>query len=104
MKLNAPFDFLDIELDDEEQKLIQDCIKMQIDFDNQGKNANQKLNETKICGANWKYLWQEGVITYSDINIETLKIPLNNMEQLILMRYIEAETVEKDFVTRGLYK
>ena len=29
-------------------------------------------------------------------------MPLNRKHQLILMRYIEAETVEKDFITRGL--
>ena len=52
----------------------------------------------------WKQLWKEGVITYDDTDIETLKFPLNGMEQLILMRYIEAETVEKDFITRGLSK
>ena len=52
----------------------------------------------------WKQLWKEGVITYDDTDIETLKFPLNAMEQLILMRYIEAETVEKDFITRGLGK
>ena len=40
MKLSAPFDLLEIDLDNEEQKLIQDCIKKQIDFDNKGKNAN----------------------------------------------------------------
>ena len=27
MKLSAPFDSLEIDLDDEERKLIQDCIK-----------------------------------------------------------------------------
>ena len=52
----------------------------------------------------WKQLWKEGVITYDDKDIETLKFPLTGMEQLILMRYIEAETVEKDFISRGLGK
>ena len=104
MKLKAPFDSLEINLNDEEKILIQDCIKKQIDFDTQGKNASKTLNETKICGAMWKQLWKEGIITCSDTNIETLKFPLNGMEQLILMRYIEAETVEKDFITRGLSK
>ena len=104
MKLKAPFDSLEIDLNDEEKKLIQDCIKKQIDFDSRGKNANQKLNEIKICGAKWKQLWKEGIITFGDTDIKTLKLPLNGMEQLILMRYIEAETVEKDFITRGLSK
>ena len=40
MKLSAPFDLLEIDLNDEEKVLIQDCIKKQIDFDSQGKNAN----------------------------------------------------------------
>ena len=40
MKLSAPFDSLEIDLNDEEKILIQDCIKKQIDFDNKGKNAN----------------------------------------------------------------
>ena len=43
MKLKAPFDSLEIDLNDEEKILIQDCIKKQIDFDSQGKNANSKL-------------------------------------------------------------
>ena len=33
MKLSAPFDLLEIDLNDEEQDLIKDCIKKQIDFD-----------------------------------------------------------------------
>ena len=45
MKLNAPFDSLEIKLDYEEKKLIQDCIQKQIEFDSQGKKANIKLNE-----------------------------------------------------------
>ena len=40
MKLSAPFDSLKIDLDNEEQKLVQDCIKKQIEFDSQGKKAN----------------------------------------------------------------
>ena len=76
MKLSAPFDSLEIDLNDEEKILIRDCIKKQIDFDSQGKNANLTLNQTKICGAQWKQLWKEGIITYSDTGIETLKFPL----------------------------
>ena len=33
MKLSAPFDLLEIDLDNEEKILIQECIKKQIDFD-----------------------------------------------------------------------
>ena len=33
MKLKAPFDSLDIDLNPEEQKLIKDCIKKQVDFE-----------------------------------------------------------------------
>ena len=69
MKLKAPFDCLEIDLDAQEQSIVQDCIQKQVDFDNQGKNASQKLNETKICGANWKQLWKEGIIKYGDEDI-----------------------------------
>ena len=104
MKLSAPFDSLKIDLDDEERKLIQDCFKKQIDFDSQGKSASLKLNQTKICGAQWKHLWKEGIVTNGDTNIKTLTVPLNVVEQLVLLRYIEAEKMEKDFITRGLSK
>ena len=33
MQLKAPFDSLDIDLNPEEQKLIQDCLKKQVEFD-----------------------------------------------------------------------
>ena len=54
MNLQAPFDSLDIDLNPEEQKLIRDCIKKQVNFDSQGKKANQALNDKNICGATWK--------------------------------------------------
>ena len=36
MKLQAPFDSLNIDLDSKEQKIIQDCIKQQVAFESQG--------------------------------------------------------------------
>ena len=102
MHLKAPFDSLDIDLDPEEQDLIKECFKKQADFDRQGKKANMALNETRICGATWKQLWAQGILNYDNKDTKTLKVPLNRKHQLMLMRYIEAETVEKDFIAKGL--
>ena len=47
-------------------------------------------------------MWAQGIVNYDNIDIKTLKVPLNRKHQLMLMRYIEAETVEKDFIAKGL--
>ena len=54
-----------------------------------------------ICGIKWRQLWNDGIFKFGDSG-KTMTVPLSRMEQLILMRYIEAETVEKDFIGRGL--
>ena len=42
------------------------------------------------------------IIMAGDRSGKSIKIPLNQNQQLLLMRYIEAEKQEKDFISRGL--
>ena len=37
-----------------------------------------------------------------DKDLKTLKVPLKPCEQLLLLRYIEAEKTEENFISRGL--
>ena len=56
--------------------------------------------KTNICGVFWKDM--KDIIMAGDRSGKSIKIPLNQDQQLLLMRYIEAEKQEKDFISRGL--
>ena len=54
----------------------------------------------KICGVKWKDM--KDIIMAGDRSSKSIKIPLNENEQLVLMRYIEAERQEPDFISKKL--
>ena len=67
-------------------------------LDAQGKKADEKLNSTKILGANWKQIWKSEIVNPGDTDIKTLKVPLIKKQQIFLLRHIEAERLEPDFI------
>ena len=56
--------------------------------------------KTNICGVYWKDM--KDLIMAGDRSGKSIRVPLNQDQQLLLMRYIEAEKQEKDFISRGL--
>ena len=42
------------------------------------------------------------IIMAGDRSGKSIKIPLTKLQQLVLIRYIEAEKQEPDFISRGL--
>ena len=68
------------------------------------EKADQKLNNTKIFGVNWKQIWLNQIVKAGDRDIKKLRIPLSLKQQIFLLRHIEAERVEQNFIERGLSK
>ena len=57
---------------------------------------------TTMKGISWKHL--KHIVMNEKNDVTSIEIPLDDNEQLLLMRYIEAEKQEKDFITRKLAK
>ena len=73
---------------------------MQEDVDRQGKKLASSHRTKKICGVTWSIL-KDYVMT-GERNGKKIKVPLNEDQQFLLKRYIEAEKQEKDFISKGL--
>ena len=77
MNLEESFVHIDIDLNHEDQKKIDQCIKQQEQLDTLGKKANSKLNSTKIFGVDWKYIWKNEIVNPEDRDIKKLRVPLS---------------------------
>ena len=101
MKLSYPFEALELNLTQEEQIKLKELVKSQTDA---GGVAEKTEYESKkvIRGIEWKKLKHLVMDVQSDG--QTIKIPLGEHEQLYLMRYIEAEKKEPNFIENGLAK
>ena len=53
------------------------------------KSIGQKFDSKKICYVMWKKL--KYIVMNGDKNYKQLKIPLNEHDQILLKRYIDAE-------------
>ena len=63
-------------------------------------SIGRKYDSTKLCNVPWRQL--KFVVMAGDKDYRRLVIPLNEHEQILLQRYIDAERQEPEFIARGL--
>ena len=54
MQLQAPFEYIEIDLTPEEQNAIKECVQKQEAFDAAGEIPGTNLSNTMIFGCTWK--------------------------------------------------
>ena len=81
--------------------MLKNLIQLQQGLGDIKENLPRKQNGLKICGVAWKKI--KNIVMAGDINDYTkIRIPLEDHEILLLLRYIEAEKQEPDFIKKGL--
>ena len=75
MKLIVPFDSITIDLNENEQKILTELIKLQESEADPKKSIGRKNEETKICNVMWKKL--KSIVMNGERSCKILKIPLN---------------------------
>ena len=73
MTLVAPFKFVLIDLNEKEQKDLEELINLQ--EDDIEKTLGRKFDSKKICNIMWKHL--KYIVMAGDKNTKQLKFPLN---------------------------
>ena len=89
MKLIEPFKFVHVDLNESEQKEIEDLVKIQENAGGVDKILGGKYDRTRVCNIPWKQI--KYIVMNGESNIKQLKVPLNEHEQVLLKRYIDAE-------------
>ena len=100
MTLVAPFNFVLIDLTEKEQKDLKELVTQQLQ--DLTKGIGHKGESKKICNVMWKQL--KHIVMKDEINTKQLVIPLNEHDQILIKRYIDAERQQPDFIAKGLSK
>ena len=77
-----------------------DLIQLQEEAGGVNAKIESKYESKKICNMVWKKI--KFLAMTGDKNPKQINIPLNEHEQYLLQRYIDAERQEPDFIARGL--
>ena len=86
MKLIAPFNFVMVDLTSKEQKEYEELMKLQEgDLE---KSIGSRNDSKKIAGIVWKRL---KFMEVTGEQTKQIKVPLNEHDQILLKRYIDAE-------------
>ena len=93
MNLEAPFESVVIDLESEDQKKLKNLIELQLALGDNEKSIGVKHERQTICGIPWRKL-KLLVMNGDTKNYTQITIPLQDHEQLLLMRYIDAERRE----------
>ena len=75
MKLAAPFDCVQIELDEQDQKVLKELIELQEATGDDKKRLGNKMDDQKVCKIPWKRLKQ--IVMTGDRSSKFLSIPLD---------------------------
>ena len=102
MKLIAPFDSVVIDLDTNDQQILRYLIELQENAGDVSKRIEGKHESTKICNIQWKRL--KYIVMAGTRDSKQITIPLDEHEQILLQRYIDAEKRQPDFISKGLSK
>ena len=75
MNLVAPFDSITIDLNENEQKVLEDLINLQESIGDPKKSIGKENEDKKICNIQWKKL--KPIVMTNERNSKILKIPLD---------------------------
>ena len=75
MKLVAPFDCVQIELNEQDQQVLKGLIELQEAIGDIKKRLGNKMDDQKICKIPWKKL--KHIVMTGDRSCEFIKIPLD---------------------------
>ena len=99
MKLGAIFNSVQIDLDQQDQLNLKELIELQ-EAKGDFKYLGMKVEAKTILGIPWKKL--KHIVMVGEKSCKYLRIPLDEHQQILLKRYIDAERLEPDFIEKGL--